>query len=70
MESFIPVSVNAFFSTKEKVLFFIQFIYLFPASGNHYLSYGKAYLKLLLLLLTTIFFDFSDILVNGSRFAF
>ena len=29
MESFIPVSVNAFFSTKEKVLFFIQFIYLF-----------------------------------------
>ena len=33
----------------------------FPASGNHYLNYKEAYLKLLSLLLTTTFFDFSDI---------
>ena len=63
---FIPASVNTFFSPEEKVLFFTQSF--FYASGNHYLDYRKAYLKLLSLLLATIVFDFSDISANVSSF--
>ena len=47
--------------TEEKVL-------LFTYSGNHYLNYIEAYLKLLSLPLATIFFDFSDISANVSSF--
>ena len=38
----------------------------FPASKNH--CYSEAYLKPLLLILATIFFDFLDIPANGSTF--
>ena len=40
----------------------------FPASGNHHLNYREAYLKLLLLLLAAIFFDFPDIPDNINSF--
>ena len=66
-EFFIPASGNTFFSLEEKVLFFLLRT-LFSASGNHYLNYREAYLKLLSLLLATIFFDFSDISANVSSF--
>ena len=61
---FIPASRNTFFRPEEKVLLFTQFF--FPASGDHYLNYRKAYLKLLSLILATIFFDFSNI--SGKQF--
>ena len=67
-ESFIPVSGNAFFSPKEKLLFFILFRAFFPAIRNC-LNYREAYSKLLLLLLATIFFYFLDIPVNGNSFS-
>ena len=51
------------FSPEEKVLFFTQ--NFFSASGNHYLNYRKAYLKLL----ATMFFGLSDIPANTSSFS-
>ena len=56
-ESFIQISGNAFFSPNEWYCFL--FSAFFPASKNHY--YRKPYLKSLLLMLATIFFDFLDI---------
>ena len=41
----------------------------FPASGNHYLNSRENYLKLLSLLLTTIFFNFSNISANVISFS-
>ena len=63
---FIPASGNTFFSPEEKVLFITQ--NFFPGNGKHYLNYTEAYLNILLLLLATIFFDFSDISANVSSF--
>ena len=56
------------FQTQMKKYCFL-FRAFFPASGNHYLNYTEVYLKLLLLLLATVFFDFSDIFVNRSSFS-
>ena len=56
---------HIFQSRKKSTVFSQNF---FPASGNHYLNYREAYLKLLSLLLATIFFDFSDISANVSSF--
>ena len=61
---FIPASVNTFFSPEEKYCFLLRTFS--PASGNHYLNHGSAYLKLLSLLLATIFFDFLDISTDVS----
>ena len=57
--------VETHFSFQKKKYCFL-FGAFFPASGNHYLNHRGAYLKLLLLLLAIIFFDFSDNPVNGS----
>ena len=62
---FIPTSGH--FSVQKKKYCFLLRTF-FPASGNHYLNYREAYLKLLSLLLATIFFDFSDISANVSSF--
>ena len=59
--------VGMYFSVQKKYCF--SFRAFFPASGNHYLNYRVAYLKLLLVLLVAIFFDFSDIPVIGSSFS-
>ena len=48
--------VEIHFSVQKKKYYFLLTTF-FPASGNHY---GEVYLKLLSLLLATIFFDFSD----------
>ena len=66
-ELFIPARGNTFFSPEEIVLFFTQ--KFFSAGGKH-LNYREAYLKLLSLLLATIFFGFSDIPANVSSFFF
>ena len=50
------------FSVQKK-----QYCFLF--SENHYLNFREPYLKVLLLLLEAIFFDLSDISVNGSSFS-
>ena len=59
--------VETHFSVQKKKYCFLLRTF-FPASGNHYLNYREAYLKLLSLLLATIFFDFSDISANVSSF--
>ena len=66
-----PDQWRRIFQSKRKNIVFL-FRASFPTNGNHYLNYRQreAYLKLLLLLLATIFFDFSDIPVNGSSFSF
>ena len=51
---------------KKKSVFYLELF--FPANGNHYLNYREAYLKLLSLLLATIFFNFSDISANVISF--
>ena len=61
---FILASGSIFFSPEEKVLVFANF---FPAGRKHY-YFREAYLKFFLLLLATIFFDFSVISANVSRF--
>ena len=68
-ESFILVNGNAFSapSPPEKKCFFI--FRSFFHSGNHYVNYKEVYLKLIVLLLATIFFNFSDVSVNGSNFS-
>ena len=63
---FIVAIGNIFFSPEEKVLFFTW--NFFTASGNYYLNYREAYLKLLSLLLVTIFFNFSNISANAISF--
>ena len=55
-----------FSGQKKKYCFLLRTFFL--ASGNHYLNYREVYLKLLSLLLATIFFDFSDIPANVSSF--
>ena len=65
-KSFIPTSGNVFFCSKERHCFLFRAF--FPARQNHYSNYREAYLKPLLLLLATIFFDFLDVPVNGSSF--
>ena len=67
-EFFITASGNTFFSLEEEVLFFFYLEFYFPATGSHYLNYRETYLKLLSLLLATIFFDFSDIPANINSF--
>ena len=67
IESFIPISRNIFFTPKES--YCVLFRIFFPASEKHYWNYREAYLKPLLLLLATIFFDFLDIPVYGSSFS-
>ena len=52
--------VKTHFSVQEKRYYFLLSTF-FRASGNHYSNYTEACLKLLSLLLPTIFFDFSDI---------
>ena len=56
------------FSVGNKKYCFLLRLF-FPASENYYLDYTEVYLKLLLLLLATIFFDFLDVSVNGSSFS-
>ena len=56
------------FSVENKKYCFLLRLF-FPASENYYLDYTEVYLKLLLLLLATIFFDFLDVSVNGSSFS-
>ena len=63
---FIQANENIFFSPAEKVLFFTE--NFSPASVNHYSYYREAYLKLLSLLLATMFFEFSDISANVGGF--
>ena len=62
---FIPASGNKFFSPEEKVFLLRTF---FPAIGNHDLNYREAYLRILSLLLATVFFDFSDVSATVSSF--
>ena len=56
------------FSVQKKKYRFL-FRTFFPTSKNHYLDFREAYLKHLLLLLTTVFFDFPDIPINGGSFS-
>ena len=58
-------SGNTFLSPEEKVFLLLKTFFL--ASGNHNLNYREDYLKLLSLLLSTIFFNFSDIPANVTR---
>ena len=60
--------VETHFSFQKKKYCFLLRVF-FPASGNHYLNYREAYLKLLSLLLTTIFFNFSNISANVISFS-
>ena len=60
--------VETHFSVQKKKHCFL-FRAFFPASGIHYLNYREAYLKLLLLLLTIILFDFVYIPVNVTSFS-
>ena len=66
----IPSSriVQTHFSVQKKKYCFL-FLSFFSASGIHHLTYREAYLKLLLLPLTMILFDFLDIPVNVSSFS-
>ena len=66
-DSFVPRFVRMHFSIKKKKQCFL-FKAFFLASGNHHLNYREVVLKLLLLLLATISFDFSDITVNENSF--
>ena len=59
--------VETHFSVQKKKYCFLLRTF-FPAGGNHYLNYREAYLKLLSLLLTMIFFNFPDIPANVSSF--
>ena len=52
---------HIFQSRRKSIAFYLE---IFSASGNHYLNYREAYLKLL----ATIFFGFSDIPANTSSF--
>ena len=58
--------METYFSVQNKKILFRPY---FPAIGNYYLNYREAYLKLILLLLATILFDFSDIPVNLISFS-
>ena len=62
-----PGQQKYIFQSKRKSIVFCLELFC-PASGNQYLNYREAYLKLLSLLLATIFFDFSDIPANVSSF--
>ena len=59
--------LETYFSVQKKKYCFL-FLAFFPASEIHYLNYREVYLKLLLLLLAIILFDFVDIPVNVSSF--
>ena len=63
---FIPASGNTFFSLEKKYCFLLRTFS--AASGNHYLNYKEAYLKLLSLLLATILFEFLEISANVYSF--
>ena len=64
-EPFIQVDGNAFFSPKENVFLVIKSF--LSVSGNHYLRYKKAYLKLLL---QPFHFIFPIFLSLGTDFLF
>ena len=64
-EPFIQVDGNAFFSPKENVFLVIKSF--LSASGNHYLRYKEAYLKLLL---QPFYFIFPIFLSVGTDFLF
>ena len=63
---FLPLS-HIFFKESFIPIFLLKAF--FPASENHYLNYCETYLRPLLPLLKTIFFDYLDIPVNGSSFS-
>ena len=77
---FIPASGNTFFCPEKKYCFLLRTFSAastsgnysgnngFHYSGNHYLNYKEAYLKLLSLLLATILFDFLEISANVYSF--
>ena len=62
-EFFIPASETHLSVQKKKYCFLVRTF--FPA-GENYLNYREAYLRLLSLLLATIFLDLSDIPANVS----
>ena len=64
-EPFIQVDGNAFFSPKENIFLVIKSF--LSASGNHYLRYKEAYLKLLL---QPFYFIFPIFLSVGTDFLF
>ena len=60
--------VEMYFSVQKKKYCFL-FRAFFSASWNHYSDYRKAYLKLLFLLLATIFYDFSRYFYQWKQFS-
>ena len=55
---------HIFQSRRKGIAFYLELS--FPAGENHYLNYRQTCLKLLSLLLATVFFSFSDIPPNES----